>query len=125
MWQRTIEIMLAVWLSISPFIFQHPPDNTLWWYHDWIVAFLILVLASAAFIETFRFSHFLEIPIALWLIGFGWYSGGASMGAPAEQNWMIVGLLILMTAILPTDSTDTPTNWQAWYKENHITPPAA
>ena len=117
--------MLAVWLAISPFIFDHPADKPLWWWHDWIVALLIATLATISFVHQTRYAHFLEVLVAAWLIGFGWVSATGGLGAPAMQNWMCVGLLILMTAILPTDATSTPEAWRKWYREQGIEPPAA
>ncbi len=72
MWPRTVEAMLACWLAISPFIFQHDDSKWSWWWNDWITAALIMSFALLSFVHQTRRAHLLELVVAAWLIGFGW-----------------------------------------------------
>lgn len=123
MWQRTVEAMLAIWLAMSAFIFQYPDDKVLWWWHDWIVALVVILLATGSLLTQLRHAHFLELVVAVWLIGHGWFAASEGLGAPAMQNWICLGLLLLMTAIIPTDSTATPIRWRNWYQSQGLEPP--
>lgn len=118
MWPRTVEAMLACWLAISPFVFQHPDSKRMWWWNDWITAALIITFALLSFVHQTRRAHLLELVVAAWLIGFGWASATGGLGAPAQQNWICTGLLILMTAVIPSNCVRPPERWQAWNRQH-------
>lgn len=119
MWPRVLEIMLACWLALSPLIFRYPTGESWLWWHDYMVATLIAVLAMLSFAPPLRRAHLFELLIAAWLIGYGWITSDGIHDAP-RQNWMCLGLLILLTAIIPTDCDRQPVAWRRWYKERGI-----
>lgn len=119
MWPRTVEFMLACWLAISPFIFRYEGEQLHLWLHDFIVAGLIAALAVISFVRQTRRAHLLELLIAAWLIGYGWYTSSGIHDAPA-QNWMVLGLLLLMMAVIPSDCVKPPLGWQEWNKRHGI-----
>ena len=41
MWARAVEIALACWLALSPFIFGHPDEAAFLWYNDFACALAI------------------------------------------------------------------------------------
>jgi hypothetical protein len=118
MWPRTVEVMLACWLAISPFIFGHQDSQWSWWWTDWGAAILIAVFALISFVHQARRAHVLELLVALWLIGFGWATSPAGLGAPAQQNWICIGLLVGMMAIIPTDCVRPPERWRDWNRQH-------
>ena len=118
MWPRTVEVMLACWLAISPFVFQHPLSKTFWSWNDWGTAILIATFALLSFVHQTRRAHLLELLVAAWLIGLGWVTSSGGLGAPAQQNWICVGLLILMTAIIPGDCDRPPERWREWNRKH-------
>ena len=113
MWARTVEVMLACWLGMSPFIFAHPQSRTWWWATDFGCAVIVSILSCLSFWPPLKRMHLLIIVPAFWLIGFGWYAHGRP-APPALQNDIIVGLLLLMTAILPIDIVSPPRRWREW-----------
>lgn len=119
MWPRTVEVMLACWLALSPFIFRYPSDASWLWWHDYIVAGLLALFALASFAQPLRKAHLFELLIAAWLIGYGWFTSAGIHDAP-RQNWMCLGLLILMVAIIPTDCDRPPLTWREWYKRRGV-----
>jgi len=119
MWPRTVELMLACWLAISPFIFRYPAEASRLWWHDFAVATLIGVLAFASFARRWRRTHLLELLIAIWLIAYGWITAEGIHDAP-RQNWMCLGLLLLMVAIIPTDCDQPPYAWQEWNRQRGL-----
>jgi hypothetical protein len=122
MWPRVVEAMLGCWLAVSPFVFRHPGDRPVLWGTDWVAAALILGLALLSCVRQTRRAHLLELLVAGWLIGFGWATS-SGLAEPAKQNWILVGLLVLMLAALPTDCDRPPLKWQEW-NERHPSPPA-
>jgi hypothetical protein len=47
--------------------------------------------------------------VGLWLMGWGYASGAA----PAFQNDLIVGLVLVMLAVIPNEATQPPRSWRA------------
>jgi hypothetical protein len=109
MWARYAELVLAGWLGISPFVMNHGQSTWLW-VHDLLLALLIASLALLSFRRPFVRAHLLLIPVAAWLTGFGWWHAhGYATGAPAAfQNWIVVGLLLLLFAIIPSHASTPP-----------------
>ncbi|HEX6985029.1 MAG TPA: SPW repeat protein [Planctomycetaceae bacterium] len=119
MWPRTAEVMLACWLAVSPFVFRYSGDRPLMWWHDYVVATLLAGLALVSFVQQTRRAHLFELLIAAWLIGYGWATTDGIHDAP-RQNWVCVGLLLLMLAIIPSDCVKPPLAWQEWNKRHGI-----
>lgn len=119
MWPRTVEVMLALWLATSPFTFRYPGDQPGLWWHDVIIAVLLAALALVSFVHQTRRAHLLELLIAGWLIGYGWLTAADVFDAP-RQNWMCLGLLLLMLAIIPSDCVKPPYRWQEWNERHGI-----
>ncbi len=110
MWARVVEIMLAVWLALSPFVFHFSPDATLLWVNDFSCAALIALLGFLSLAKPLRHVHLLSLAVGTWLIAFA-YSAGLPPPAWA-QNDIIVGLLVVMFAIIPSDATEPPPSWR-------------
>ena len=123
MWPRTTETLLACWLAISPFVFGYAADAAMLWTVTWIAATLVAGFSLLSFIHPLRRAHLLNLIVAAGLIGFGWITAGDPPGPP-QQNCILVGLLLLMTGVLPTDCVQPPEAWQAWNREHAIDPPA-
>ena len=111
MWPRTLEVMLAGWLAMSPFIFRHPIDAPQLWWNDFGCAALIAAASLCAFWGCARRAHLLNVLIAFWLLGFS-YLSIADPASPAAQNGIVVGLILLMLAIIPSESTLPPKPWR-------------
>lgn len=110
MWPRTVEVMLGLWLAMSPFIFSHSPDQPGLWWTDFGAAFLIITVSFASFGKRTRRAHLLNILIALWLVGYSYFAFSESP-PPAVQNDLTVGILLLMLAIIPSRATAPPAGW--------------
>lgn len=110
MWPRTVEVMLGLWLAMSPFIFSHSPDQPRMWWTDFGAAFLIITVSLASFGHRTSRAHLLNILIALWLVGYSYFAFSESP-PPAVQNDLTVGILLLMLAIIPSRATAPPAGW--------------
>ncbi len=111
MWARTVEVMLGLWLAASPFIFSHSPDQPRLWWNDFGSAFLIITISLLSFWSRTTRAHLLNILVAVWLVGFG-YFGFGDPPPPAAQNDFVVGLILLMLAIIPSEATLPPQGWR-------------
>ncbi|MPZ75358.1 MAG: hypothetical protein GEU77_02435 [Deltaproteobacteria bacterium] len=115
MWARVIEVMLGCWLTLSPFIFRHPPQQTAWWTNDLLSALLVITLALLSFWRPMERAHLALTGVGLWLISFAFLSAPHPT-PPALQNDLVAGLLLLMFAIVPNEATLPPKLWREFYK---------
>jgi hypothetical protein len=116
MWARTVEVMLGFWLGASPFIFSHSPVEPRLWWNDLGSAFLIITISLFSFWSRTMRAHLLNILMALWLIGFGYFGFGGEPPPPAAQNDLTVGLILLMLAVIPSEATLPPKGWREFIK---------
>jgi len=110
MWGRIVEIMTAVWLMLSPFIFRAQDNATLVWV-DVLTGLSICALAGLSWWKPTRYAHVLILFIAIGLVVCGRLDG--TPPAPAQQNHIVVGLFLLMIAIIPNDASHPPKAWRA------------
>lgn len=116
MWARVVEFMLAVWLALSPIILRYPAQATSWWVNDFVCAFLIAVFALFSFRESLRKMHTLTLGVALWL----WLRGYSDFPNPPSvslQNSVVIGLLLLMMAIVPSHSHHPSHSWKHYKRK--------
>ena len=111
MWARIVEFMLAIWLSLSPFIFRYPTQDTFPWKNDFISAFLVALFALVSFWRPLKRIHLLTIGIALWLWILG-YSAFPDKASLSEQNGVVIGLILFMLAIVPSHSSQISSSWE-------------
>lgn len=111
MWARVVEFMLACWLALSPFILRYPATETFLWANDFICAFLIALFALLSFWTPLRKIHLLTLGVALWLWGLG-YSSFPGITLTSQENSVVIGLMLLMLAIVPSHSHHPSPSWQ-------------
>jgi hypothetical protein len=119
MWPRDLELTLALWLLVSPFVFGHGGDAAAWATDlacgAAMVAFALLPRwrplrrAHLLHARPLRRAHLLHAAPAAWLAAFGWLRAPA----PAAQNELVVALLLIMLAIIPSDANAPPRGWRA------------
>ena len=121
MWARVIEFMLGCWLAISPFVFRHPGDAWWLWVNDYSCAAAVIVLALLSYWPLFRHAHLVTGIVALWLIGFGYFTATHPLPS-ALQNDFLVGSLLVMFALIPNETNLPPQAWREFYRsEKKIT----
>lgn len=110
MWARVVEVMLACWLAVSPFIFRHGAEDVLPWVVDYAAAVIIGTASLLSFHPRFRRAHLVTWGIGFVLAGVAFFVAEAPLAA-GYQNHLVVGLLLLMFGIVPSRASEPPPRW--------------
>ncbi len=110
MWGRVIELMMAVWMVLSPFIFRAQDESTAI-FIDLGFASAIAVLAGCSYWHPTRHAHFFILVVGVGMAAWGRFSGGMPP-TPADQNHIFVGLFLLLIALIPNQASRPPVAWQ-------------
>lgn len=86
------------------------------WVNDFTVATLIALFSLGTYYKPLRKIHLVNLAIALYLIFLSYLFQDSPMYA-ALQNYMVLGIIILMTAIIPSEATKPPIPWRKYYEE--------
>lgn len=116
MWSRVVEFMLGCWLAVSPFVFQHG-EETMLWLVDFVAASAVIGLALLSYWRPLRHAHLGIVVVAAVIIAFGRIADGVEPG-PAYQNYILIGLLLLMFAIVPNNASRPPKLWYVEHRES-------
>jgi peptidoglycan/LPS O-acetylase OafA/YrhL len=116
MWPRVVEIMLGVWLAISPFVFRHRAEDIGYWAVDFGMALAIWLFSSLSFWERTRFAHVGILLVAAFLLAYGFLATGHPT-PPALQNHVVIGFLLLMFGIIPNHAEEPPRAWRPGAEE--------
>jgi hypothetical protein len=112
MWARIAELILGGFLAISPLIFSDSPSSR----SGLICSLLIFLFSLLSFSARLNKMHLFNLAIAIWLIGFGW----SHPPTPAMQSHLILGLLLSMIALVPSNATQPPASWQQFYTTRRL-----
>jgi hypothetical protein len=116
MWARAVEVMLGLWLVIAPFVFGHFGELRRLAWSDMASGAALVLLSSLCFFERLRRLHLLNLAVSAWLVLHG-YLGYAHPAPPGAQNEILVGLVLLLTAIIPPQSSQPPRPWRQLFEE--------
>lgn len=122
MWPRVVEVTLGAWLLITPFVFRDSPAIHTYATNAMISGSVVIVASLLCFWRRADRSYFVTLLVALWLIGHGYFSAERPGPAPA-QNEIMVGLLLLLFAILPTETNQPPGPWRGRISAEAGSPP--
>lgn len=109
MWGRVIEMLTAVWLSFSPYIFHASATNDVVW-GDTIIALVITIFSGLSFWRPTQYAYLAILGVAVGLITWGRFA--TTPTTPAHQNHIVVGLFLLMIAIIPNHASRPPAVWR-------------
>lgn len=118
-WPRVLEIVVGCWLIMSPFIFGHYPAHAQFWVNDMICGALVIVISTMSISRRFFRLYLVNLVIALWIILYAYFQIPPPQHAPAWlQNDLIAGLILGMIAIVPSDTSRPPREWQEFDLES-------
>jgi peptidoglycan/LPS O-acetylase OafA/YrhL len=115
MWARISEILLAVWLALSPFMLVEEASRHSYLLHDFGCAAAIAGFGLLSFWARFEKAHLCTLAVAAWLVGIGF----AQPNPPPPlvyQNYVVVGVLLMMFAIVPSHASEPPRRWREFYE---------
>lgn len=95
-WQDWVNLALAVWLFISPWVLGFAGLPGAAW-NAWIVGVGVAVFAIAALVQFARWQEGVTIVLGLWLIISPWVVGYDAYPTPL-WNSLIVGILVAALA---------------------------
>ena len=110
MWPRVVEFMLGCWLAMSPIIFRDSSSELLVWSMDWSFALLIVSFALLSYWRPLRHLHLATAVLSLAMVAVGRFYASGNV-TPEFQNYILVGLLLLMFALVPNDAGRPPRRW--------------
>lgn len=116
MWPRTAEVMLALWLATTPFVFRFENAPPLWWAIAFGAAVLVLMFSLLSFWPPARRAYLGSLAVGVGLAAFGYFAGGRP-NPPALQSFLITGLLLIMLGVIPSDTARPPPAWQRFYEK--------
>lgn len=96
-WQDWTNLVLAVWLVISPWLLQFAAGFGVAAWNAWISGVIVAVIAGAALMRAQPWEEWTNLVIGAWLVISPWvlaFSGNAA----ATWNTVAVGLLVLALA---------------------------
>ncbi|MAT15199.1 MAG: hypothetical protein CMJ46_08020 [Planctomyces sp.] len=111
MWSRVVEMMLGLWLLMSPFIFRYDDSQTMIWASDYACGSAVIVFSLLSYVQSCRKIHLMNIAIGFWLVGFAYYLGFGD-APPAAQNSLILGMVLLMFAVIPSEASVPAPRWR-------------
>jgi len=112
---RHAEFALGLWLLASPVILGHLGAEPALVASDLVAAGILLVVPLLCYVRRLHRAHLLLLPLAGWLMGYGWWRSRVDPHA-AAQNELLVGLCLAMVAVIPSRALDVPTGWRRFYE---------
>jgi SPW repeat len=95
-WQDAINLVLGLWLAISPWILSYAHESTPAW-NAHVVGVIIAVAALAALAAFQKWEEWVNVALGAWLIASPFILGFSAISA-ALWNQLVVGLLVLVLA---------------------------
>lgn len=111
MWARLVELAFGVWLVASPFILGHRSSGTEVWLTDVTSGALLVTITALNYRDRSRPYHLLVLLLGAWLVGSAVVSGPHPLDL-LRQNHIIVGLVIMMSGIVPNQAFTPPEAWR-------------
>ena len=112
MWPRIVEVMLGLWLVLSPLIFRFEAGDLALTINHLIYGTATVVVSLIAI--RVRFLRIVTIAIGLSLIGYGYVAGGYPP-ASGYLNLIVIGVLVGALGLLPTDCLQPTHSWREYY----------
>ncbi len=110
MWARWVELVLALWLAVSGFVFSYEEPILLWHLNELFCAFLFALFALLSFHPRFSRAHLLHIIPICWMVVLNYIHGYPL--PPFLQNDQVLAFVYLTLFIIPSHCNLPPKSWQ-------------
>ena len=114
-WPRYSEMVLGLWLIVAPWILNYG-DLSVFRPVNIAAATGILVLDILSITLYKRYAYLAVLGIALGLLVHAYFALPPEVAG--TENNIIVALLLLMFAILPTEATLPPPSWRTFHDKH-------
>ena len=111
MWPRVAELMIGLWLILSPLIFRGTNAVEQFAPLDVTAGAAVVIFSLLSFWDRTEWAHFGTALLAIGLGAFA-YLAWERPGPPAAQNEIFVALLLLLLAIIPNEASRPPKPWR-------------
>ena len=111
MWPRVVELMLGCWLLLTAFIFRGTPQLEAFVVNDAVAGGIVVICSLLCYWRPTRRAHVVTLLVGLGLAAYGYFVTERP-GPPAAQNDIMVGLLLFIFAIIPTEASLPPEPWR-------------
>jgi hypothetical protein len=111
MWPRVAELMIGLWLVLSPLIFRNTEAVEQFAAVDVSAGAAVVILSLLSFWHRAEWAHLGTARLALGLGAFAYFAWERP-GPPAAQNEIFVALLLLLLAIIPNEASQPPKPWR-------------
>lgn len=115
MWPRAVEVMLAIWLLMSPFVFRYTGEQRWLWVATLGAAALVFTFSLAAFKRSLS-RLFIGTLVTGTALAVGAYFVPGAQTSPALQNLIVTGICLGMIGILPGEATAPPRKWREYHR---------
>ena len=113
-WPRYCEMLLGLWLLAAPWVLNYGGSDTVRTVNITAgIGILVLDILSVTLYK--RYAYLAVLGVALGLLVHA-YLAMPPEGAGTQNN-IIVALLLLMFAILPTEATLPPPSWREFHEK--------
>jgi hypothetical protein len=119
MWARVAELMIGVWLMLSPFVFRGTESIERFIPIDLAAGLIVIVLSLLSFWRRTEWAHLVTVGLALAL-GAWAYLAFERPGPPAAQNEITVAILLILLGIIPNEASRPPRPWRVRNSEFRI-----
>ena len=97
-WQDWINLLLGIWLFISPWVVGFEGTQMAASWNAWILGVAIVVFSAIAVSMPQVWEEIINLLLGIWMVISSWIIGATSRSV--ETNAVIVGLLVILFAIL-------------------------
>jgi hypothetical protein len=94
-WSNWLNLILAVWLFISPWVLPVAAVGA-WAWDAWIVGVVVAVLSIAALSRMAQWEDWINLILGAWLFISPWIFGYAATPAAAWNSWIVGALFFLI-----------------------------
>lgn len=109
MWARILEMILSLWLLVSPWI-----GGSTTYLEEFFLAAAIFFFAFLSYWR--EKAHLFHLLIAIRL-GFIAFYQKTSLPYPVQQNYLILALLLLFLSLVPSYANSPPKAWIEFQKK--------
>ena len=106
-WQDVINLILGVWLFITPFIFEMTSSTGLAARNGYAFGIIICGLSIWALVQPQLWEEWTNLVVGLWLL-ISPFVLGFTADTAAMWNHIVVGVVVCLDAVLVVTTTPTP-----------------